>query len=181
MLPSYSGLQGILAKKGDKIGQRWAALIFEEYPAETAQFLKNKKDQFDNPVGFAVNEMSSNVLRAMAEHAEPDEIARRMAAFIKIRSVQGFTPPSQALMFIYKLKAVMMDEMAEEAAAAGLSAEMGALEFAVEMAMLKAFDIFMDCRCKIFEIKEEEMKRNMHMLLRQAGMVCVPEERPASD
>ena len=34
-----------------------------------------------------------------------------------------------------------------------------------------SFDIYMECRQKLFEVKEDELKRNLYMLLRKNNLV----------
>ena len=44
----------ILNNKKEAIVRKWIDLILSSYPAEAANFLKLKKNQFDNPIGHTI-------------------------------------------------------------------------------------------------------------------------------
>jgi hypothetical protein len=52
------------------------------------------------------------------------------------------------------------------------------LETLTDSMLMIAFDRYSDCMKTLGEIKEDELKRNVHMLLRKSGMVteAVPED-----
>ncbi len=51
-----ANLKHILSEKRAVIVKRWVDHILDTYPAETANFLREKKNRFTNPVGHSVSE-----------------------------------------------------------------------------------------------------------------------------
>ena len=89
---------------------------------------------------------------------------------MRIRAVQDFTP-SQALSFIFPLKRIIREELCVEIAEKQLSDEMLSLESAIDNLALSAFDIYMKCREKIYDIKANEVKRSTFRLLQMANLI----------
>ena len=158
-----------LTRKKTAILKRWLNVIFESYPPETAVFLKKEKDHFDNPVGSRISQGLDGLYDAFIQEPDKDKVLNFLDEIIRIRALQDFSP-SQALAFIFLLKHVIREELADPIRAEKLGAEMLELESRIDGLGLLAFDVYSKRREKIYEIRANEMKGRVSLLLRKAGI-----------
>lgn len=163
-----------LVRNKEEIRRKWHQLIVETYPADSEAFLRKKKDRFANPVGYAISEMVDSVLESLQEGADPERLSACLKPFVRIRAVQDF-PPSRAVSFAFFLKKAVK-EVCEDRPG-GNSVTLERLDSTVEEMALVSFDIYTECREAINRVKEDEMKRNLYMLLRKTNLL---DEREAS-
>ena len=159
----------LLSQKKAAILGRWLAMIFESYPPETAIFLRKEKNRFDNPAGYRISEGLEGLYGALLQEMERDQVLTCLDEIIRIRALQNFTP-SQALAFIFLLKIVIREELAEEIQKENLAAELLDLESRIDGLALLGFDVYTKRREKIFEIKADEAKRRISGLMRKTGL-----------
>jgi hypothetical protein len=174
-------LKKILSEKRPSILKRWIDHILDTYPADTANFLREKKNRFTNPVGHSVSEGVEGIFEDLLQGIDKDKVSPFLDNIIRIRAIQEFTP-SQAIAFVFFLKKIIRDELAKEIRENSLSDELTLLENHIDLLGLLAFDIFMSCREKLYDIKANEMKNMTFRLLQKANMICEkPEEPDVSD
>lgn len=168
-------LQKLLIKDKKALLNRWFDLIIESYPPETSQFLKNQKDRFQNPVGFTISkEIEAIFDQLVGGKPQKKMVSEFLDKIIRIRAVQDFSP-SDAVSFMFQLKAIVREEVqkqGKEAEQAQLSKELLEFERAIDRLALLAFDIYVSCRQKVFEIKADEMKRHYANILKRSGGFC---------
>ncbi len=163
-------LREILSERKKAIVAGWRDAIAATYPAETAKFLTNKRDQFGNPVGYTISTVSQTIYEGLLEDAAIETFAEPMDDLIRIRAVQEMTP-AQAVCFVYLLKDVIRKELAgvlkdEESVAR----ELLGFESKIDQLALLAFDIYMSCREQLFRIRTGEIKKwGVHMSGPAAG------------
>jgi hypothetical protein len=157
----------------EEIRRKWHQLIVETYPADSEAFLRKKKDRFANPVGYAISEMVDSVLGGLQDGADPERLSACLKPFVRMRAVQDF-PPSRAVSFAFLLKKAVK-EVYEEGSV-GNAGALERLDSIVEEMALVSFDIYTECREAINRVKEDEMKRNLYMLLRKANLLDSREE-----
>ena len=172
-------LQKLLIKNKKAVLNQWFDLIIESYPAETSQFLKNQKDRFQNPVGFTISKEIEAIFDQLVG-GKPQEkvVSDFLDRIIRIRAVQDFSP-SDAVGFIFQLKAIIREEVqkqGKEAERAQLSKELLEFERSIDRLALLAFDIYVSCRQKVFEIKADEMKRHYANILKRSDVFCETDE-----
>jgi len=90
---------------------------------------------------------------------------------IRIRAVQEFSP-AQAVSFIFLLRKVVRDELEDQVLENGMYQELLVFESRIDDLALSAFDIYMKCREKIYELKANEVKARTYTLLKRANMLC---------
>jgi hypothetical protein len=100
---------------------------------------------------------------------EIEEILAALDEIIRIRALQDCSP-SQALAFVFLLKNVIREELAEELEQQNLVAELQDLESRIDGLALLGFDVYSKRREKIYEIRANEMKGRVSLLLRKAGI-----------
>ena len=162
-------LATLLSQNKAAILGRWLAMIFESYPPETAIFLRKEKNRFDNPAGYRISEGLEGLYGALLQEMERDQVLTCLDEIIRIRALQNFTP-SQALAFIFLLKIVIREELAEEIRKENLAAELLDLESRIDGLALLGFDVYTKRREKIYEIKADEAKRRVSGLMRKTGL-----------
>ena len=172
-------LKELLAKKKSAIVKRWMESIVETYPAETAQFLKSKKDRFANPVGATINIETERLFDLILTGFEPAKASEFLDNIIRIRAIQDFTP-SEALAFVFALKHAIRLELAGDLKKGAHAGELWELDKEIDRLALISFEIYMTVREDIYKLKAKELQSNAFMLFRRAGML-VEQEGPDPD
>lgn len=170
-------LKSLLINSKSAIIKRWFNVLADSYPQDTSKFLRNKKDAFDNPVGSSIRDGISGILDCMFEAVlneggpvgfNREAIIPFIDRIVRIRAVQNFRP-SESLSFIPELKGIFRDVMGKYAEDAGL--DFDRLDQFVDDLLFLSFDVFLDCRERIYEIRANDEKRRYHMLLRRAKLI----------
>ncbi len=166
----------LLSEKRPAILKRWLDVTVDYYPAETSLFLKKQNDQFANPVGFTIAEGTEAIFDALLRGADAEKCAPFLDSIIRIRAVQEGSP-SRALVFIFLLKGIIREVLGPAAQEIPVAEELIELESRVDAIALRAFDNFIKCREKIYELKANETRNMTYRLLQKAQMLCdVPDE-----
>jgi hypothetical protein len=162
-------LTHLLSQKKSLILDKWLQVLFNSYPPETAIFLKKEKDQFDNPVGYRTSEGIKGLYEALLREMAPEQVNVYLDEVIRIRAIQEFSP-SQALAFIFLLKNVIREELAQELKEEHLEGEMLELESRIDGLALLGFDVYTKRREMLHEIRVNEVKKRISGLVRKTGM-----------
>jgi hypothetical protein len=169
-------LTDVLSEKKAAIGERWFESILETYPPDTQRFLKTHKEKFTNPVGSTVREAVEGILKELIARLggqgsdfQEGRVPSYLDNIIRIRAVQGFTA-SRAVSFVLALKGVVRRELSRQEAAE-VSGQLADLDAMVDELMLMAFDVYMNCREKIYEIRANELSRRTFRLLQKGGAI----------
>lgn len=174
-------LAELLKAKEEAIVERWFDLILATYPEESVRFFKGTKDPFHNPVGSTINrEIKALFEELLAGGLDRGKVSPFVDRIVRIRAVQDYTP-SQAVGFVLGLKPVVRQALAKDMAkhpeAAALAAELSEFEARVDELALIAFDIYVGCREKIYELKAQEVKNMYYNALRRADILCpIPQQ-----
>jgi hypothetical protein len=158
-----------LAQKKSAILGRWLSTIYESYPPETAIFMRKEKDRFDNPVGHRISEGLEGLYGALLQEMETDQILTFLDEILRIRAIQDFAP-SQALAFIFLLKNVIREELADEIQKENLEEQVRDLEARIDGLSLMGFDVYSKRREKLYEVRAKEIKSRVNAFLRKAGI-----------
>lgn len=152
----------LLAASRSAVLQRWFQLIVDSYPAGVARFLATEPDRFANPVGRTIRERCADLLDGLLAGQADQELIPALDDIVRIRAVQDFAP-SQAVGFVFLLKRALREETGERSPELGR--EVAALENRVDALACLAFDIYVSCREKIYEIKANELRNRTFKLL----------------
>ena len=164
------GLEKILTQKKSDILKIWFDLAAHTYAPDTAQFIKNNKDQFANPVGGTMLSSLKGLLEQLINGMDPEIVTAHLDPIIRIRAAQNFTA-SQATAFILSLKKVLRDNLTKELRDSSLAADFIAIESRIDQLCLMAFDIYMQCREKIFQISANETRNRTFRAFERAGLI----------
>ena len=157
----------ILNNKKEAIVRNWIDLILNSYPAEAANFLKLKKNQFGNPIGHTITINAEKIFDELINDCDFEKIKFLLDEIIKIRAVQSFSP-SQALGFLFDLKKTIRDEFSAELAEKAISDELSKLDLLIDQMVLIGFDLYMGSREKVFKIRVNEIKSKSYKAIETA-------------
>jgi hypothetical protein len=147
-------LETLLAPKKKAITQKWIDQVLNSYGSP--EFFKKQKDRFANPIGATISEGLQDLYAILLEERELGEAAGPLGNIIKIRAVQDFSP-SQSVSFVYLLKVIVREELAREKNREEIGANLSAFEARIDKVALMAFDIYMDCRERLHQIRVNEV------------------------
>ena len=168
-------LEDLLTDIRSKLVNRWLDRVMETYPTDATKFLRKQKDQFANPVGYTISKEIGNLFDALIHAIDPDEVTPILDRMIRIRAIQDFSP-SQSLSFIFLLKNVVREELEKEIRENHLADELLVFDSKLDAVALLAFDIYMKCREKLYEMQVNETKTQVSRLLQRANLISeIPE------
>lgn len=170
-------LVDMLNERRSQIVQKWIDAILATYPVDKSGFLKNKKDQFENPVGYTIRTNIEKVFMELLQDSEAADLHSSLTDIIKVRAVQEFTP-SQSVSFIFLLKKIIREELGKAIQDRQVSEELTAFDDRIDKLALSSFDIYSECREKINDIKIMELRNMTYRLLKSANLVYdLPDEK----
>ncbi len=169
-------LKNLLSEKRASIIKKWFELVLQNYPTDSSNFIKKQKDQFLNPVGTTLSHAIEGIFDELLEGCQTEKIFPFLDDIIKIKAVQSFCP-SRAISFIFLLKMAIRDEVGEAIKKHNIWDELKAFEEQIDKLALLAFDIYMSCRERIFEIRVNEIRNMTFRLLKKANLVYELEEQ----
>lgn len=157
-------LPGFLNSKRKAIVDRWMDLALQVYPEDSARFMRQEKDRFGNPVGRITREALETVFEGLVTGRTTGEMRESLDEMLRLRAVQDL-PPSQAVGFVFLLKRAIRELLDEVEADRAPPAALSALDSAIDRLGLEAFDLFMECREKIYDLRAREIRRRTASLL----------------
>ena len=172
------GLDKIIEQQKAAILKKWFDLAIQTYEPDTAKFLKNQKDPFGNPVGHNTLKGLQALLDQLLGEFNLQAVEACLDPIIRIRAVQAFTP-SQATAFVFSLKTVLRDTLGTKIQDDQIMTELLAMEARIDQLCLMAFDLYMACKEKIYQISANETRNRTFRAFERAGLIVEdPEERP---
>jgi hypothetical protein len=157
-------LSQLLEKRKDTIAQRWLEGALSAYPGQSAAAFMRQRDPFANPVGHSLRVGTREVLDGLLQGTNVERLAECLHEVIKIRAVQQLSP-SEAVSFVFGLKEAIRAEAREELGDAKFCSELAQLERQIDGVALAAFDLFVQCREQVYELRVNEMKRNVSWIV----------------
>jgi len=166
--------QFLIKQKGSILG-RWLDRLFDVYPEGSHGFLKKAKGRFSNPVGYTLSKELEILYGEISKEGISEKALTCLDNILRIRAVQDLKP-SEALSFIFDLKAIVRDELNKKKPGNGAQLELAGFEKKIDEIGLEAFDIYSRCRQKIYDLRVKEIKRQVSRLMERANLVCeIPE------
>lgn len=157
-------IEELLSQNRDGIVDKWIQSITTTYPSETSHFLQLKNDPFENPVGHIISDTAAKIFDEITKGFDPEKVKSSLSDIIKVRAVQDFSP-SQALEFIFSLKETIRAELECEIKNEDLAEELTVIESRIDRTALAAFDLYMEAREKVYQLRIKEIKTNTSWLL----------------
>jgi len=169
-------LKSLLREKKVSIVNKWFEMILESYSAETSKFFRDRSKRFANPVGSTIYQSIESLFEEILDDKSvPERLSLFLDNIIRIRAIQDFSA-SQAVAFIFSIKDIIRNEIAiatrsDKALPESLLAELREMDAKIDALALMSFDIFMQCREKLYEIKANEARNMTYRLLQQAKII----------
>ena len=173
------GLEKQLAKKKDAIVKDWFERVSRTYAPDTAQFLKNVQNPISNPIGQSLSVGLAGIFEQLLVGPDKDTVKTYLDPIVRIRAVQDFTP-SQATAFIFVLKTVIRDHLKKELRDRDTLQSLFAFDSKIDSLGLYAFDIYMECREKLYDLKSNVERSKVYKAFKRAGLIVeTPEDAPS--
>ncbi len=138
-----------------KIVGQWVDYALSTY--SSSKFFRKEGDKFANPVGGVLREALEALFLLLAKNAEPEEFIAPIQRIIRIRAIQDFAP-SQAVSPIHAVKHITRKILSADKERSHLVDELYDFEFAVDLAVLVAFDLYMEDRERLFNVRMQEIR-----------------------
>ncbi|MFQ3574158.1 MAG: RsbRD N-terminal domain-containing protein [Thermodesulfovibrionales bacterium] len=159
-------VQSLLKERKEKLIKKWFDLVADTYPPQTSEFLKSKKNQFLNPVGFSLKDGLSGICDELSSNMDETSLKKYLDEIIRIRAIQDFSP-SEAVSFVFQLRnvfeEVLFNDLKDE--------DKQTLNLMIDKVALIAFDIYMQCREDLFEVRVREAEKRNFRLLQVANQL----------
>ncbi|RLB81400.1 MAG: hypothetical protein DRH24_09185 [Deltaproteobacteria bacterium] len=164
-------IENLLTEKKAVILKKWFELVIETYPSDTAIFIKREKDPFANPVGNAIYRALEPLFDELLNKMDHEIITSFLDPVIRIRAVQTMFTPSQATSFILFLKYIVREILNKEISKNNIYDQLLKFESKIDELCLAAFDIYVKCREKIYDIKANEERNKIYSAFARAGLI----------
>jgi len=162
--------ENLLKKKKDAIVKKWFDAVAGTYPIDTSSFLKAGKDRFANPVGCTISDGLACLFDELVNDMNRERLIQHIEPIIKIRAVQDFSP-SQAVSFIFSLKGIVRSVLSKKLENQQAKEALTSFESKIDELVMLAFDIFMGCRERLYDIKANEEKSKVYKAFKRAGLI----------
>lgn len=146
----------------ERILDIWIERTLDSY--ESPDFFKKSKDMFANPVGGNIKTGLSELFDLLVAASDPGAYHKALDQVMRIRAVQEFTP-AQAVAPVLELKWVVRQVLS------GLKqeerpqpTELDNFDCDVDRAALAAFNIYVECRERLYQTRIRELKSGTHIL-----------------
>jgi hypothetical protein len=169
-------MQDLLKENKAAILERWFHLILETYPANTAAMMRKDKNQFTNPVSSTLSREIDVLFKNLCEGSQDEKCQSSLDSILKIRSVQDFSP-SKAVEFIFLLKRAIGETLKNEICKESVMDEWMKFQSRIDDLALQAFDIYMECREKICEIRIHQARTEKEMAFRMMERMTISKEK----
>jgi len=164
-------LTKLLEKNKSSIIKEWFELVITTYPSDTSRFLKSSKNPFSNPVGNTTFKGLEALYDELLGGMDHTVMTDALDPIIRIRAIQDFTP-SQATGFIIAVKKITRKEILKNFKDRQAMNEILQFESKIDELSLIAFNLYMKCREKIYEIKANEEKNRTFKAFERAGLIA---------
>ena len=162
-------LNDLLTKKKSEVLNTWLDKLMESYSADARRFFRKQKDPFANPVGTTLKRELENLYDFLLKEWDTNQISSIMDRIIRVRAIQDFTP-SQALSFVFDLKTIIREKLKKEIISYDLQDEVLKIEIVIDRMALLGFDVYSNCRQRLYEVRVNEVKKQISGFLRKAGI-----------
>ena len=169
-------LNDLMIKNKESILRRWFDLILETYPQDTVNMMRKDQDPFTNPVGSTISRGIEVIFRKLCENIYDDECQESLHLILKIRSVQNLSP-SKAVEFVFFLKRAIEETLGKEILKESLVRQWLDFQSRIDQMILWAFNLYMETKEKIFEIRVNQARVERDMAFRMMERISRSKDR----
>ncbi len=157
-------LDVLLRNSEDAILSRWLDDALAVYPGDSAAIFKREKDPFANPIGRSLREGTRGILRALVNGKNAEVVRQHVSEIMRIGAVQQHSP-SRAIGFLFSLKGAIRAELHGAVTQAEYSSALAELDNQIDQIGLMAFDIYVQYREQVCELRINEVKRQVSRIV----------------
>lgn len=157
-------LNTILSRNKQVVLDDWFSQVANTYPSGGFKFLTEEANQFANPIGSTFRREMEKIFDAFLGDIDTDLVSASLDRINRVRAVQDFSA-SRAVVFIYILKTVIRKQLKDELTDPAALEDMLALESRIDTLALLAFDSYMRCRERLFEVRLNDIKRQASLAM----------------
>jgi hypothetical protein len=168
-------LRGLLKQKADGIALQWFEDGLSDYSAEAHAALSGRHDRFANPLAHSLRVGTRALFDALVEGADQTAVRPLLEEVVKMRAVQEMAP-SHALGFVFRLKGLVRGAALPALGDPLVRSELEALEERIDRAALTAFDLYVEARERVMELRMDEVKRTTPWFVGRMGRAGVEPE-----
>jgi len=154
-------LKEVLHNNKDQILEKWVAYTLSTY--QSSSMFQEQQDPFANPIGGCVKTTLKTLLPLLIKGGDSSVFSEPLSHLMHLRAVQEFSP-SQAVAPLTAVKHITRDILESDEQSNSLMAELYDFEFAVDLAVLAAFDLYMECREKVYKVRIDEIKSGTRII-----------------
>jgi len=162
-------LEKLLEEKKSSIVKIWVQRTIDSYAPDAAMFFKNQMNDFLNPVGGTIRSSLESLYDTILFKKDAESIKSTLEPLIKIRAVQNFSA-SQAVAFLFFLKKIIREELKKEMKKIDPTS-LAAVDASIDAMVLIGFDIYVQCREKIYDLKTNEERSKIYKAFARAGLI----------
>jgi hypothetical protein len=162
-------LEDLLLAQKSAILDRWSELILETYPVDSRKFFRTQQDRFANPVGANIREGIEGLFDGLVQgiDTQSEFFSGFLDQVIRIRAVQEFSP-AKAVGFVFLLKTAIRQVLDAELEEKALYKELMQFESRIDGLALLAFNVYMQCRESLFEVRVNEIRSRVSRIVERA-------------
>ena len=149
-------LQELLIKNRTSLIADWEDVILGEYAPETFRIFKKQKNKFANPVGHKVSQGVAELFDVICDESDEEVDTPALNEMLKVRALQPITA-SEALAFLFDIK-MLVEKICQKQGMDTLYEEFLAFCARVDATAIAMFDIFTNCRQRVFQVRLNEYK-----------------------
>ncbi len=170
----------IISARRQRWIEKWLDALMQTYPDESARFFKDTTDPFANPVGATMKKGISELFDVVTAAAfDPEAAHAALEPMIRVRAIQEFSP-SQAVGFVTEIKSIIRRDAGRSKAAHPQAEKLQQIGDHADRALLAAFDIYMNCKKKVYELRARQARDSVSQLLIKKELISeLPDVDPA--
>ncbi|MCF8037158.1 MAG: RsbRD N-terminal domain-containing protein [Desulfobacteraceae bacterium] len=170
----------IISARRQRWIEKWLDALMQTYPDESARFFKDTTDPFANPVGATMKKGITDLFDVVAaETYDPEAAHAALEPMIRVRAIQEFAP-SQAVGFVTEIKSIIRRDAGGSKEGHPQAEKLQQIGDYADRALLAAFDIYMNCKKKVYELRARQARDSVSQLLIKKELISeLPDVDPA--
>lgn len=157
-------LQQLMRDNRKKLLDQWFHQFIGAYPPETVKYFERVENTFANPIGSNVHRSLVAILDELLSEQDADKIYNDLEMIMRIKAVQDVSP-SQAIAFVFGLKSIIRKSFTNEINNGTIKlSELLDFEDLLDTIALLAFNIYMDSRELVYDMRIQEMRQRNDIL-----------------
>lgn len=157
-------LRELMRDNRKEILDQWFHQFIGAYPQESVKYFERVENEFTNPIGSNVHRSLVAIFDELIGEQDADKIYKDLEMIMRIKAVQDVTP-SQAIAFVFGLKSIMRKSFTKEINNGTIKLnELLDFEDALDTIALLAFNIYVDSRELVYDMRVQELHQRVDIL-----------------